>query len=66
MVKRITTEAYRLALPAAWQVHDVFHTSQLKAVEGRPHREEAVLLEDGQEEYEVESILSSRLVRGKR
>ena len=63
---RISREAYRLKLPSNWRVHDVFHTSQLKHVAGQPRVEEAVLLEDGTEEFEVERLLDVRTVRGSR
>ena len=59
-------EAYRLALPGSWKVHDVFHTSQLKPVAGNPKGEAPVLLEDQSEEYEVQAVLATRLVRGRR
>ena len=59
-------EAYQLALPGSWKVHDVFHTSQLKPVAGQPRGEQAVLLEDGAEEYEVEKILAHRVARGRK
>jgi hypothetical protein len=44
---QVTTEAYRLELPASWRIHDVFHTSQLKEVSGDPKSEAPVALEDG-------------------
>ena len=43
---RVAREAYRLKLPASWRVHDVFHTSQLKAVYGAPRGGQPVLLDD--------------------
>ena len=64
--QRVTAEAYKLTLPSSWRVHSVFHTSQLKPAKGQPQSEEAILLDSGQEEYEVEAVLASRLVRGRR
>ena len=65
-MERVTREAYRLRLPLAWRIHDVFHTSQLKAVAGQPKTEAPVILESGQEEFEVERILDMRVIRGQR
>jgi hypothetical protein len=63
----VSGEAWRLALPGTWKIHDVFHTSQLKPVVGAPRVPAAIALEDGEEdEYEVEAVLDSRLVRGQR
>ena len=47
VVERVTREAYRLQLPPAWWIHDVFHTSQLKAVSGQPKTEAPIVLESG-------------------
>lgn len=55
--------AYRLCLPENWRIHNVFHASQLKAVHGSPSRQEAILLEDSTEEFEVDRILGMRLAR---
>ena len=66
VLERISREAYRIAVPEAWKVHDVYHTSQLKHVAGQPRVEAPVLLEDGSEEYEVARILGTRMVKGRR
>ena len=34
IVKVVSPVAFKLALPAEWRIHDVFHVSQLKAVHG--------------------------------
>ena len=57
--------AYRLELPSDWQIHDVFHVSQLKPLIGEAPREQEILV-DGQLEYEVEKILDMRTVRNTR
>lgn len=65
--ERVAAEAYRLALPAKWGQHPVFHTSQLKPLVGSAVVEAPVQLEDGAEavEYEVERVLAKRVVRGR-
>lgn len=67
VLERIGQAAYRLELPGSWQVHPVFHVSQLKAVVGSPQGEQAVPLEASDEpEYEVERLLAVRHVRGRK
>ena len=34
VVQVVSPVAFKLALPAEWRIHDVFHVSQLKAVHG--------------------------------
>ena len=64
ILARVAEEAYKLELPSSWRQHPVFHTSQLKEVAGNPSQEAPVLLETGEEEYEVERLLDVRTVRG--
>jgi len=54
--------AYRLELPSDWQIHDVFHVSQLKPTIGDVVRESELLV-DGELEFEIERILAVRTVR---
>jgi hypothetical protein len=62
---------YRLQLPVGTKAHDVFHASMLKPYHGDANTERATLpplpaiMQDGEEEFEVESIISHRRQRGK-
>ena len=58
----VGSQAYRLVLPERWQIHDVFHVSQLeKYTQGADSIDPPqVELIDGQEEWEVEEILDER------
>ena len=67
----ISSHAYRLELPPAIKVHPVFHISLLSphhpnTIEGRKFDEPEPILVDGEEEYEVERILNSRIYRKKK
>lgn len=68
ITKAIGKNAFQLALPATWNIHNVFHASLLsKAPESsmRPLQlpPPPVLVLD-QPEYEVESILDKKILRG--
>ena len=67
----ISPVAYRLRLPIGTKAHDVFHASMLKPYHGDAKTERTtlpplpVVMRDGEEEFEVESVVSYRQHRGK-
>ncbi|XP_041437915.1 uncharacterized protein LOC121399951 [Xenopus laevis] len=70
IIRQINSVAFQLKLPASWHIHPVFHTALLKPAStfrfpGRTAPPPLPVVVDGQEEFEVEEILDSRL-RGKR
>ena len=59
---------YRLRLPRQWRIHDVFHASQLSpyrttAVHGPAFAEPPPDIIEGEEEWEVEKILDSKIIK---
>jgi Chromo (CHRromatin Organisation MOdifier) domain len=70
-VEVISPVAYRLRLPIGTKAHDVFHASMLKPYHGDAKTERAILpplpvvMRDGEEEFEVESVVSYHRHRGK-
>lgn len=63
VAKRVSSVAYKLELPNTMsRLHPVFHVSLLKPYysDGSYQPPPPVLLQDGSEEYEVETILSHR------
>lgn len=64
VLDQIGPVAYRLKLPTDWNIHNVFHSSQLKSVVGDVEQEQELLVESGETEFEIERVLDSRVVRG--
>jgi hypothetical protein len=65
VVSQVSAEAWRLELPSSWRIHPVFHSSQLRPVIGRHRTPQPIALdESAPEEYEVDHIVASRVVRG--
>ena len=65
VIEKVSSAAYKLALPEDWGIHNVFHVSQLKIVVGKVLKEQPIEVADGVE-FEVESVLAQRVVRGRR
>src|SRR5258708_39165432 len=65
ITKEISPVAYQLRLPAAWNIHDVFHASLLSPyhetnAHGPNYSRPPPDLIEGEEEYEVERIINHR------
>ena len=68
--EKVNSRSYRLDLPRSMKVHPVFHVSLLErfqpdAIPGRAPKPQPPLVIAGEEEYEVETILDSRMRRGR-
>ena len=62
ITEKISSVAYRLDLPPTWKVHPVFHVANLKRFHesmefDREEMPPPPVIVEGEEEYEVESIL---------
>ena len=65
ITKRVSPVAYRLGLPPTWTIHDVFHASLLTryketAEHGVNFHQPPPEMVDGEEEYEVQTIMGHR------
>lgn len=70
ITERISSHAYRLDIPRSWRIHNVFHVHKLErwkenTIDGRVQTPPAPVDIDGEEEFEVEAILDSR-IRGRK
>ena len=70
ILDKVSSHAYRLALPPTMQIHNVFHVSLLTrhkedTIPGRVFEEPPPEIVEDEEEYEVEAILNSRYFRRK-
>jgi hypothetical protein len=70
--KVISPTAMRLSLPRNWKIHNTFHVSLLEPYNNgtRPLPDLLKIIDEagdieGNEEWEIEEILSSRKVKGK-
>jgi hypothetical protein len=71
IVEKISPVAYRIKLPHQMKIHDVFHVDLLAPFNQTENYGEAFPqpppdLIEGEEEYEVEEIISDRTIRRKR
>lgn len=73
---KVNSTSYELALPSNFNIHSTFHVSLLKRYQSDqgkyPNRDQDFtrpgpewVNNDGEEDYEVESILKKRVVRNK-
>jgi hypothetical protein len=65
-VKQVSPVAYQIKLPQSMQIHDVFHVDLLipyheTEAYGQAYPQPPPELIDGEEEYEVQEILSDRI-----
>jgi hypothetical protein len=71
IIEEILPVAYRLRLPVGTKAHDVLHASMPKQYHGDAKTDRTtlpplpVVIRDGEEEFEMESVVSYRRHRGK-
>ena len=66
ILAQVGPNSYRLKLPESMKVHNVFHTSLLRLAASNPllgqrASEPPLVIIDGNDEWEVDDILDSRL-----
>ena len=64
VVKRVSAVAYELEISKSMRLHDVFHVSLLRPYrdDGRVQPPPVTIMLDGSEEFEVEKVVSHRVV----
>lgn len=70
IIRSINDVAYELRLPPSMHIHPTFHVSLLEKVtinqfSDRQHSEPPPILVEGQEEFQVQEILNSRITRNR-
>lgn len=70
IIEQLGPVTFKLKLPRQMKVHPVFHASKLlpyhkDEIAGRNPKKPPPVIIDGEKEFEVESILNSRIYRGK-
>jgi hypothetical protein len=66
IVKQINIVAFQLKLPNSMKIHSMFHVSLLEpyhvtTILGKTHKPPPPIIINGEQEYEVEEILNSRI-----
>jgi hypothetical protein len=66
IVKQINTIAFQLKLPDSMKIHPIFHVSlfepyHVSTIPRRTHEPIPSIIVNGEQEYEVEEILDSRI-----
>lgn len=71
VVEKLGSQAYRLAIPKHWRIHDTFHVSLLEGFKGREEvpepskpsyeAEDIEIEADGENEFFVNAIVDSKI-----
>ena len=70
ILEKVGTRSYRLDLPSTMKIHPIFHVGLLErfrqdTIPGRTPKPLPPLIVAGEEEFEVEDILDSKVARGR-
>ncbi len=66
IMKQINIVTFQLKLPNSMKIHSMFHVSLLEpyhaaTIPGKTHKPPPAIIVNGEQEYEVEEILNSRI-----